>query len=260
MLRTDREAESVFRRSLFTLAWLLSACTLPGAPAVPVASSGAWNLDVLAVTTMDVETQNPKYRVHLRWPSAPNARIYEVVRKLDGKPANVKATLTTPGWLDDALGAGQSASYKVHTLSGESKLLTASDERPVTVLKNEVPAPVGLKPADNAVLGVGELPLLSWDRVENADWYYVQVSRADDDRMVYSALTTSTSLKFGDRSPLQLDKFPDILPVQANAGIARGVVHRWTVSSVRTTGGSDPARVTAVDIRSSEVHRFSPGG
>jgi hypothetical protein len=264
--QTHFEVMSVSRPLSLALSMLaclgLAACTPVKATTAggPGGLGGALPLDVLAVTTVDVETQNPRYRIHVRWPAAPNARIYEVIRRFEAGQASVKATLQAPGWVDDALGAGQTASYKIQALAGDSKLLTASDEKAVTVLKEEVPEPSGLKPADGAVLGVDEVPTLSWDRVEAAAWYHVRVWRANDDRVVYSALTSSTSVKLGDRSPLLLDKFPDVLPVEGDGTLQRGVVHRWTVSAVRTTGGQEPSRVTAIDHRPSKVHRFSPGG
>lgn len=251
------------RLALSLLACLgLVGCTpVKGAgPTSAGSPSGLLPLDVLAVTTVDTETLTPRHRIHVRWPAAPNARIYEVIRRFEGGQASVKASLQAPGWVDDALGAGQGASYKVQALAGDSKLLTASDEKAVVVLKDEVPAPAGLKPADNAVLGVDEVPTLSWERVDAATWYYVKVWRANDDRVVYAALTPSTSLKLGDRSPVALEKFPDVLPTEGDATLQRGVVHRWTVSAVRTTGGQEPSRVTAIDHRPSKVHRFSPGG
>ncbi|MEB3328534.1 MAG: hypothetical protein VKQ33_04820 [Candidatus Sericytochromatia bacterium] len=252
----------------FSLALPLLACVglVACAPlrattaAGPGGPSGALPLDVLAVTTVDAETQNPRYRIHVRWPAAPNARIYEVIRRFEGGQASVKATLQAPGWVDDALGAGQGAAYKVNALAGDSKVLTVTDEKAITVLREEVPAPTGLVPVDGAVLGVDEVPTLSWDRVEGAAWYHVRVWRASDDQVIYAALTSSTSVKLGDRSPLLLEKFPDVLPVEGEGSLQRGVVHRWTVSAVRTTGGQDPARVTAIDHRPSKVHRFSPGG
>lgn len=244
---------------------VLTACTVPaqgGSPLGPAGVvGGALVLDVLAVTTVDAETQNPRHRVQLRWASAPNARAYEVIRKLEGKPASVKATLTGTSWEDDALGAGQSATYKVQALgSQDAKVLTASDEKTVTVLKDEVPAPTGLKPSDNTNLGVDEVPTLSWERVDAAAWYYVKVWRTKDEKVVYAALTPSTSIKLGDRSPLTMEKFPAVLPVEGDSRLERGLVHRWTVSAVRTAGGQEPARVTALEHRPSEMLRFSIGG
>lgn len=224
------------------------------------AASGVVNLDVLGVTVVDLETQNARHRIHLSWPEVPQVRSYEIIRRLEGRPASVQKSQAGTSWVDDALIAGQGASYKVQGLSAESKVMASSDERSVTLLASEVKAPAGLKPSNNAVLDVGEVPTFMWERVDEAQWYYVSVVRANDDRLVYAALTSSTSIKFGERSPLQLEKFPDILPLENNGGLERGVVHKWTVSSVRTTGGSDPSRVTALDVRASELQRFSVGG
>lgn len=252
----------MLQRSIFAytaaVSVLLWGCNF-NQPKTPVAS-GALSLDVLGVTVVDLETQNARHRIHLSWPEVPEVRTYEVIRRLEGRPASVQKAQTETGWVDDALIAGQGASYRVQALSAESKVMTSSEEKAVTLLASEVPAPVGLKPSNNAVLDVGEVPTFMWDRVEDVQWYYVSVVRANDDRLIYSALTSSTSIKFGERSPLQLEKFPQILPLENNGGLERGVVHKWTVSSVRTTGGSDPNRVTALDIRASELQRFSVGG
>lgn len=251
--------------SVAVLSLTLAACTVPAQGTTPAnlagAATGALPLDVLAVTTVDAETQIPRHRIQLRWAPAPNARAYEVLRKLEGKQASVKATLTGTTWEDDALGAGQSASYKVQALSSQdAKVLTASDEKAVTVLKAEVSPPTGLKPENNTSFGVDETPTLSWERVDAAAWYYVKVWRTTDEKVVFSALTPSTSVKLGDRSPLALEKFPAVLPVEGDGKLDRGVVHRWTVSAVRTTGGQEPARVTALEHRPSELLRFSIGG
>lgn len=220
----------------------------------------ALTLDILGVTRVDLETQNARHRIYLSWPQIADASLYEVIRRLDGRPASVQTARTETAWVDDALIAGQGAGYKVQALSSKSQVLTVSDEKSVTLLASEVAPPTGLKPSNNAVLDVGDVPTFSWDRMDDAQWYYVSVVRANDDRLVYSAMTSSTSIKFGERSPLQLEKFPGILPVESGAGLERGVVHKWTVSSVRTTGGSDPSRVTAIDVRASELQRFSVGG
>lgn len=249
------------RRSLLTVATLalLAGCQVPGLGGGP-AASGTLSIDVLAVTQADPETGNVGHKVHVRWNKTVNARRYEVIRKFGDQAATVKASQEEPNWVDETMGAGQAATYKVQALSGESKLLTSSDEKPVTVLKNEVAKPTGLVPADNAKIGVGETPMLQWQPVEGATWYYVLVLRADDNSRVYSALTRNTSVKFGEASPVKLDTFADVFPTGGSADIARGVIHRWSVSALRTTGGDDPAKVTAIDANPSAVQGFSAGG
>jgi hypothetical protein len=245
--------------ALMTVAGVfLSACNFNQAK-TPEAKTSL-GLDVLAVTAVDLETQNARYRVHLSWPDVPDVSRYEVIRRLEGRPASVQKSQSETRWVDDALTADQGATYKVQAVSSDGQMLTSSDERTVTVLGSQVAAPQGLKPDNNAVLDVGNLPIFTWERVDDAQWYYVSVVRANDDKPVYSALTSSTSIKFGERSPLKLEKFSDILQLTADGGLERGIVHKWTVSAVRTTGGSSPNRVTAVDIRASDLQRFSVGG
>jgi hypothetical protein len=236
---------------------LLAGCSVPG---LMGPGGGALALDVLAVTAVDAETAKVTSKVHLRWNAPPNARLFEVVRKFGDQAAGVKASQETPNWTDESLEAGQTAAYTVRALGGDSKALTVSDEKTVTVLKNEVAKPTGLKPVDNARIGVGETPMLSWEPVPNATWYHVRVIRGDNDVQVYAALTRNTSVKLGEASPITLPKFEDILPTGGDAGLARAVLHKWTVSAVRTTGGDDPARVTAIDVTPSAVQGFIPGG
>ena len=236
---------------------LVAGCSVPG---LTGAGGGALALDALAVTAVDAETGKVSAKVHLRWNSPPNARLFEVIRKFGDQAAGVKASQQTPNWTDDSLEPGQAATYKVQALSGESKVLTVSDERAVTVLKNEIGKPEGLEPPDNARLGVGEAPMLSWKPVPDATWYYVRVVRGDNDQQVYAALTRNTSVKYGEGSPLKFEKFDDLYPTGGEAGLARAVLHKWTVSAIRATGGDDPNRVTAIDVTPSPVQGFIPGG
>lgn len=240
----------------FVLA-LVAGCAVPG---LGGAGGGALALDVLAVTAVDAVTGKVNAKVHLRWNTPPNARLFEVVRKFGDKKADVTASKQDPNWTDDSLEAGQAATYSVRALSGESKPLTVTDEKAVTVLKNEVARPGALKPADNARLGVGETPMMSWDPVPNATWYYVRVVRGDNDQQVYAALTRNTSVKFGEASPLKFDKFGDLFPTGGDAGLARAVLHEWSVSAIRAASGDDPNRVTAIDVTPSAVQGFIPGG
>ena len=236
---------------------LATGCAVPG---LAGAGGGALALDALAVTAVDAETGKVSAKVHLRWNAPPNARLFEVVRKFGDQPAGVKASQQGPNWTDESLEPGQAATYKVQALSGESKVLTVSDEKAVAVLKNEVAKPTGLKPADNARLGVGEAPMMSWEPVPGASWYYVRVIRGDNDQQVYAALTRNTSVKYGEGSPLRFEKFGDLYPTGGDAGLARAVLHKWSVSAIRTTGGDDPNRVTAIDVMPSPVQGFIPGG
>lgn len=237
---------------------MLAGCSVPGLGGP--AGGGPLVVDVLAVTQMDAETGNVNHKVHVRWNQTPNARRYEVLRKFGDGSFAVKAGQEAPNWVDETMGAGQAATYKVQVLSGESKVLTVSDEKPVTVLKNEVAKPTGLKPADNAKLGVGEAPMLSWEPVTGASWYYVRVVRGDDDSQVYAALTRNTSVKYGEASPVKLEKFGDLFPTGGSAEVTRGVIHRWSVSAIRGTGGDDPNKVTAMDLTPSAVQGFYAGG
>jgi hypothetical protein len=249
------------RRTLLAVASLalLAGCQVPGFGGGS-AASGTLTVDALAVTQADPETGNVGHKVFVRWNPTLNARRYEVIRKFGDQPASVKASQNEPNWVDDSMGAGQTASYKIQALSGDSKVLTSSNEKALTVLKSEVAKPTGLVPADNAKIGVGETPMLQWQPVEGATWYYVKVLRGDDNSQVYAALTRNTSVKFGEPSPVKLEKFADVFPVGGGADIARGVIHRWSVSALRTTGGDDPAKVTAIDAKPSAVQGFHAGG
>lgn len=236
---------------------LAAGCSVPG---IGGAGGGALALDLLAVTSVDAVTGKVNAKVHLRWNAPPNARLFEVVRKFGDQKADVTASQQAPNWTDDSLEPGQTATYSLRALSAESKTLTVSDEKAVTVLKNEVAKPAGLKPADNARLGVGETPMMSWDPVPNATWYYVRVVRGDNDQQVYAALTRNTSVKFGEGSPLKFEKFGDLYPTGGDAGLARAVLHEWSVSAIRAGNGDDPNRVTAIDVTPSAVQGFIPGG
>ena len=233
-----------------------AGCAVPG---LGGPGGGPLVFDVLALTRLDAETGNIAYKVNLRWTTPPNARLFEVVRKFGDQPAGVKASQASPNWVDETMGPGQQATYTLRVLNGESKVLTVSDDKPVTVLKNEVGKPAGLKPADNARVGVGETPMLSWEPVANASWYYVRVTREDNNNQVYAALTRNTSVKLGEASPLKLDKWDDLFPVGGDASLARGVVHKWTVSALRGNGPDDPNKVSALDVTPSANQVFSVG-
>ncbi len=236
---------------------LVAGCSVPG---MGGAGGGALALDLLAVTAVDAVTGKVNAKVHLHWTTPPNARLFEVVRKFGDQKAAVVYSSQNPNWTDDTLEAGQNATYSVRALSAESKTLTVTDEKAVTVLKNEVAKPTGLKPADSARLGVGETPMLSWEPVSNATWYFVRVVRGDNDQQVYAALTRNTSVKLGEASPLKFEKFGDLYPTGGEAGLARGVLHEWSVSAIRAASGDDPNRVTAIDVTPSVMQGFIPGG
>lgn len=246
-------------RHPLTLALLTStlvACTVPG---VGYVGAGDLPLDVLAVTASDAETGNTSYRVALKWSAAPGAKTYEVQRKFSDQAVKILTTTDKDSFIDTTLSAKQLANYKVRALGGDAKELKVSGEKSIAVLAQEVAKPDGLEPADNAALGIGELPLLKWKAVVNASWYYVRVARVSDDSTVFSAMTKETSIRFGDKSPLAFEKFADLFPVGTPGGIQKGIVHRWSVQAIRTDGGTDPALVKAVDVNSSAGFRFSQG-
>lgn len=245
------------RLLLAPLLVLAASCSVPG---IGAAGGGALTFDVLAVTAVDAVTGKVNAKVHLRWSSPPNARLFEVVRKFGDTKPSVVYSSGNPNWTDDSLQPGQAATYSVRVLGGDSKALTVSDEKAVTVLETKLAKPAGLKPADNAKLGVGETPMLSWEPVPDATWYYVRVVRGDNDQQVYAALSRNTSVKLGEASPLKFDKFGDLFGTGGDASLARAVLHTWSVSAVRSSNGDDPNRATAIEVMPSAVQGFIPGG
>ena len=234
----------------------LAACTVPGTNTF--VGGGPLPFNALAVTSIDAETGNPSYKALLSWNAPLNAKTYEVQRKFGDNASKVVATISDTKYTDATVGADQSFTYTIRALSGENKELVTSNPQTIKVLGAAVTKPTGLMPADNASIGVGEMPTFSWQPVANANWYYVRVVNGTDDSTVWSALTKDTSLKFGAESPLSLSAFADQFPVGSKASITRGVVYRWTVSAVRGDA-ADLTAVHAIDVNPSAAQRFSQG-
>ncbi|MDB5101246.1 MAG: hypothetical protein JWM80_5667 [Cyanobacteria bacterium RYN_339] len=237
---------------------LLTGCN-PANGVLASAGFGKLNLNVLAVTTVDPETQTVSSKAYVRWPTAPGAKTYEVIRTFGTNPAKVVATIGDTSYTDTSLGANQTAIFKVRALSGENKELTTTDDKSVAVQAQTVGKPELTAPADNASLGVGDVPTLTWKPVTGATWYYVKVVRGDNDSPVYNALTKDTSIKFGDNSPLKFDNFGDLFPTDAKATITRGIIFRWTVQAIRADAGTDPNAAKGIDVNASPTFKFSQG-
>jgi hypothetical protein len=238
---------------------LLAGCTSGvGVPGGPFLGGGPLPLSTLAVTSVSPETGNATYKVLLDWPSALNARSYEVQRKFGENTNRVVATVSQDAYTDADVSADQSFVYSVRALSGENKELTVSQPQTVKVLGAQVAKPVGLAPADNASINVGEDPTFSWQPVTGANWYYLRVVNGATDETVYSALTSQTSIKYGAESPLKFEAFGDQFPVGAKSSITRGIVYRWTVAAVRGDN-ADLKQTKAVDVNPSAPQRFSQG-
>lgn len=256
MLRT-----TLTRLALAGLALAATACS-PGA-GLPHVGGGALPLDVLAVTEVNAQTGNASYTALLDWPTALNAKIYQVNRKFGENPATLHATLNEPQteYVDTAgLGAAQTFSYQVRALSGENKELTVSNFVTVGVLAQSVAKPTGLSPANNAQLGVGETPTFTWQPVAGANWYYVTVtSVANNNERVWSALTSDTTARFGAESPLRFSKFGNRFPVGTASSLSPGVVYRWTVQAIRAEGAASPDAAKAIDVNPSAPQTFSQG-
>lgn len=232
----------------------LTACAIPGIPQI----GGPLSLHVLAVTEVDAVTGNTDHLAVLEWPSAFNAKTYEVIREFEGDTAKVLASLEEDRYTDTTVGAGQTFTYQVRALSGENQELTVSDTVQVMVLPQEVAKPAGLSPEDNAQIGVGEDPTFSWQPAAGADWYYVSVTKVQDNSRVWSALTAETSIAFGADSPLRFEHFGDQFPVGEQSSITAGLVYEWSVKAIRLNA-EDPREATAVDVNPSAVQRFSQG-
>ena len=234
---------------------LLVGCSVPGMPHV---GGGPLPLYVLAVTSVDPETGNTAHKAVLNWSTAVNAKTYEVQRKFGDNPVKVLDPVQTTTYTDTTVGAGQSFTYTVRALSGDTRELTTSDPKTVQVLPAQVAKPTGLQPADNATVGVGEVPTFSWQPVEGANWYYVKVVNLASGETAYSGLTKNTSLKFGADSPLKFERFEEQFPVGAKSSITRGIVYSWSVSAIR---GNVPELkdVGAVDVNPSAAQKFSQG-
>lgn len=236
---------------------LLAACSNnpTGVSNTPHIGGGALPLDVLAVTTTDAETGNPKYEAFLRWSPALNAKNYEVYRKFGTNTRQLRATVQTTAYKDDSVGREQTFEYNVRALSGENAELTVTNPVSVTIFAPTVGKPTNLQPADNTVVGIGDVPTLKWDAVNGANWYYVKVNNVADGSVAYSALTQATSIKFGDNSPLAFDRIPDLLPVGAKSSIVKGIVYSWTVSAVRGDN-TDLVKTKALDVNPSAAMTF----
>jgi predicted component of type VI protein secretion system len=245
------------RAALPALLVLLAGCS--GTPNVPYLGIGKLPLDVLAVTSVNPETDKVSSKVTLRWQSQPGAKLYEVIRTFGSNPAKAVASQDGTSYTDDTLSPGQSATYKVRVLNGESKEINTSDDKAVTVQTQSVGKANLTAPADNATLGVGDNPELKWDAVEGANWYYVRVVRGDNDSAVYTALTKEKSIKFGDASPLKFSAFGDLFPTEAKSSITRGIIYRWTVQSIRANVGESPDKANSLDVNTSPTLKFSQG-
>jgi hypothetical protein len=245
-------------RALFpAVIFLLAGCN--GGPNVPYVGLGKLPLNVLAVTTVEPETNSVTSKTYVRWPGQLNAKTYEVIRKFGDNPAKVVASTDQTSYLDPTLSAGQSATYKVRVLSGVNAELNVSDDKPVTVLAQTIGKPDGLLPATNTTLGVGETPTFKWNAVPSATWYFVNVVRADTRASVYSALTKDTSVKFGDNSPLKFSNFGDLFPTAAPSSITAGIIFQWTVQAIRSDGGATPDDAKGIDVNTSAPFKFSQG-
>lgn len=244
---------------LASLVFAAGCSSLPNSGFVGI---GKLPVNVLAVTTVDSETQNVGSKVYVRWPAQPGAKTYEVIRKFGDNPAKVVSTTDQTSYTDTTLGANQSATFKVRALSGEGKELNASDDKSLTVLAQTVAKPDGLSPADNTSLSVGDTPTLKWNAVQGANWYYVSVTRGDKpegQNQVYTALTKDTSIKFGDNSPLKFTNFGDVFPTAATSSISPGIIYHWLVQSIRADGGATPDDAKAIDVNTSGSLKFGQG-
>lgn len=221
-------------------------------PAIP----GITGLDLkpLALTTQDAVTGVVKHRVVLDWNDALNARNYEVIRKF-GDKSTVTAVQESK-YTDDSVGAGQTFTYTVRALSGTNEELTVTDPKTVTVLAKEVAAPTGLEPANNATVGIGEVPTFKWQAAPNANWYYVTVRDGRTNDVTWSALTKETSIKYGAESPLKFEGVQDQFPVGKKGDITKGIVYQWQVQSLRADA-ADIKQVKALDVTPSEQRQFS---
>ncbi|MFN3429780.1 MAG: hypothetical protein ACK46X_07490 [Candidatus Sericytochromatia bacterium] len=254
--------KSASRLALGLAVTLVAGCTGAGGvgvPGGPFLGGGPLPLYTLAMTQIDPETGNTSHKIVLDWPSALNAKNYEIQRKFGDQATRVLTTVSTDSYTDATVGAGQAFTYTVRALSGDNKEQTTSQPVAVTVLPAQVGKPTGLAPADNASIGVGEDPTFSWQAVTGANWYYVRVVNGATDQVVWSALTKDASIKFGAESPLKFDNFSDQFQVGSQSSITRGIVYRWTVSAIRGDN-ADLKQVKAVDVNPSAAQKFSQGG
>lgn len=249
---------TAFRLAVGLAVGFLAACAPlnpTGVSNTPHIGGGPLPLDVLAMTSTDPETGNAKYEAFLRWSPALNGKNYEVYRKFGDAQKRPLTTTDKVTYTDSTVGRDQTFSYDVRALSGENKELTVSNPTSVTVYAPQVGKPTNLQPADNATVGVGEVPTFKWDAVSGANWYYVKVTNMAENSVAYSALTQATSIKFGDDSPLSFSRFPDLFPVGAKSSIVRGVIYAWTVSAIRGDN-ADVAKVKAIDVNPSASLTF----
>lgn len=250
--------KTAFRLAAGLAVGLLTACNSgnpSGVSNTPHIGGGALPLDALAVTSTDAETGNPSYTAYLRWSPALNAKNYEVYRKFGTNTRQLRATQQEVNHTDSTVGRDQTFEYSIRALSGENMELTASNPVSVTVFAPQVGKPTTLQPADNTVVGIGDVPTLQWDAVNGANWYYVKVNNVADNSVAYSALTQATSIKFGDNSPLNFERFPNLFPVGAKSSIVKGIVYSWTVSAVRGDN-TDLAKAKALDVNPSAAMTF----
>lgn len=184
--------------------------------------------------------------VDLKWQLYPGAVSYRVSRSGDGTDNfQVKATIpanrlnkilplfwreySIPG--SGALVPGQAYKYMVDALNTSNRVVASGTEETTPLYPLDIPKQVS---PDNNAKGGGIQPRLQWEKVNNADGYFVEVFSGVTFNPQWRAFRSAETIMYGELG----DKYPGTAPAIWTTVLAVGKPVTWTVTAYKSDSGN----------------------
>lgn len=207
---------------------------------------------VLAITKTSA-AGNTTSSVGLKWNDVLNAKIYQIIKTYDTTTTTLNtAKESDREYSDSDVRAGVQYSYTIRALDTGNNQVAISSAIPVEML----PPTVGMPGATDSIIPVSPgKATITWTAAAGAQWYYVSVVDAADNKVLYGGFANTNTWQIGAPSYQANLNLPGFTELTGN-GFTNGRSYLWKVSAIRANS-EKLEEATALDIRESQQGKIA---
>ncbi|MBM3260178.1 MAG: hypothetical protein FJY99_10575 [Candidatus Sericytochromatia bacterium] len=232
----------------------------PDPPIVPgkvSVKATSYSISSYPLNPFGLGTRVINIHIDLKWQLLPNASHYRISRAVEGSEEFVTKTTVSASrlgkllplfWREYSIPAvnpispGVKYRYQIEAFNSSDQVIAVGQDETAPLYPLDIPKLVG---PDNNVVGVGIQPAFQWERVNNADGYFVEVFAGKTflpQWRGFRAGQEGITIKYGESG----DSYPGVMPGFWTTVLVPGVPYTWSVTAYRTdTGNAQTAKAFA---------------